>query len=188
MSCLVDTGTPSSWEKSATWGPDHSHDVSCHNSENGPQGTGNKQILELKINCTWNNQDDASQTTDDQFQDDCQSWLCCFCIYSPHLWKFLPPDCLGAGRSTFGQTPAHPSVPVPSIQNKANFPFHQPGLFNGIWVSSSQSPLLVTVWKITVIHGGTGSTEHSPEIKLPLHFCCYCFNSNDRQYLLLLLF
>ena len=35
----------------------------------------NKQILELKINCTLNNQDDAGQTTDNQFEDDCQSWL-----------------------------------------------------------------------------------------------------------------
>lgn len=35
-----------------------------------------KQLtLELKINHTWNNQDDASQTTDDQFQDDYWSWL-----------------------------------------------------------------------------------------------------------------
>ena len=35
---------------------------------------------ELKINCTKNNQDDAGQTIDDQFQDDCQSWLCGFCM------------------------------------------------------------------------------------------------------------
>ena len=28
--------------------------------------------MELKINCTWNNQDDAGQTTDDPFQDDCK--------------------------------------------------------------------------------------------------------------------
>ena len=29
---------------------------------------------------TENNQDDAGQTTDDQLQDDCQSWLRCFCM------------------------------------------------------------------------------------------------------------
>ena len=27
-----------------------------------------------------NNQDDVGQTTEDQFQDDCQSWLRCFCM------------------------------------------------------------------------------------------------------------
>ena len=55
-------------------------DRNCHNSENWPQGNRNRPTVELKINCTWNNQDDADQTTDDQFQDDCQSWLCRFCI------------------------------------------------------------------------------------------------------------
>ena len=39
--------------------------------------------MELKINCTENNQHDAAQTTNDQFQDDCQSWLCFFCMKSP---------------------------------------------------------------------------------------------------------
>ena len=27
-----------------------------------------------------NDQHDRGQTTDDQFEDDCQSWLCCFCM------------------------------------------------------------------------------------------------------------
>ena len=34
---------------------------------------------------------------------------------------------------------------VAVIQNKANFPFHQPGLFSDFWVASSQPSLLVTV-------------------------------------------
>ena len=40
----------------------------------------NKWTLELKVNCIDNNQDDTDQTSDDQFQDDCQSWLHCFCL------------------------------------------------------------------------------------------------------------
>ena len=33
----------------------------------------NKCTLGLKVNCIDNNQDDTDQTSDDQFQDDCQS-------------------------------------------------------------------------------------------------------------------
>ena len=53
------------------------------NSENWPQGNGNKLTMDLQINCPSNNQDDARQTTDDQIQDGCQSWLCCFCMWPP---------------------------------------------------------------------------------------------------------
>ena len=35
-----------------------------------------------------------------------------------------------------------PSCPPVSIWNKANFPFHQPGLFTGFWAVSSQTPHL----------------------------------------------
>ena len=44
----------------------------------------------------------------------------------------------------FGQAASHPHLHLPSIQNKANLPFHQLGLFTGFWVVSSQTPLLVT--------------------------------------------
>ena len=67
----------------------------------------------------------------------------------PPIYKTLATWLSWRGWSAFGQTPAHPPVPVPSIQDEAHFPFHQPGLFNGIWVASSPSPLSVTVWKIT---------------------------------------
>ena len=40
----------------------------------------NKCTLDLKVNCIDHNQDDTDQTSDDQFQDDCQSWLSCFCL------------------------------------------------------------------------------------------------------------
>ena len=48
----------------------------------------------------------------------------------------------------FGHMSAHPPLPlwVASIQNKVNFPFHQPGLFNGFWPASSQTPFSVTAW------------------------------------------
>lgn len=57
------------------WWPDCSHDISVYISDNWPQRNGNKLNMELKINCTQNNQNDMVLTTDDQFQNDCQSWL-----------------------------------------------------------------------------------------------------------------
>ena len=60
--------------------PNCTQDMSCHNPENWLQRNGNKLTLELEINCTWNNQDGTGQTTSDQFEDDCQSWLCSFCM------------------------------------------------------------------------------------------------------------
>ena len=58
--------------KLTTRWPDCGHDLNCHDSKNRPQENGNKLTLELKINCTWKNQDDAGLITDDQFQDDYQ--------------------------------------------------------------------------------------------------------------------
>ena len=49
--------------------------MSGHNSKNWPQGNENKPTLELKTNCTKNNQDDAGQTTDGQLPGDCQNRL-----------------------------------------------------------------------------------------------------------------
>ena len=49
-----------------------------HNSKNWPQRKGKTSTLRLKINCPQHNQEDADQATNDQFQDDCQTWLCCF--------------------------------------------------------------------------------------------------------------
>ena len=45
--------------------------LELHKSEGWPKRNGNKCTPELKINCTYNNQDDAGQTTNDQFEDDC---------------------------------------------------------------------------------------------------------------------
>ena len=55
LSCFADTETPTRWKKLTTWWPDSSCDINCsilHNSENWPQGNGNKPTPELKINCT----------------------------------------------------------------------------------------------------------------------------------------
>ena len=40
---LIDTETPTRWKTFSTWWPDYSHDISCHNSQNWPQGNGNKR-------------------------------------------------------------------------------------------------------------------------------------------------
>ena len=55
------------------------------------------------------------------------------------LLKALSPDCREE-ESAFGQEctlSLAPSLPVAGIQNKANFPFHQSGLFIGFWAESS---------------------------------------------------
>ena len=40
-------------------------------------------------------------------------------------------------------TPLHPTpTAVADIQNKANFSFHQPGLFIGFWAASSRTPII----------------------------------------------
>ena len=95
--------------------------------------TGNK--LQLKINCTESNQDDTIQTVDDQFQDDCQSWLCSlFVEYLPFLYKSSYPLIVSGRSQSLDRYPPHPTPPPPnptldaSILNKVNFPFYQPGL------------------------------------------------------------
>ena len=128
------------WKKLITWQPDCTHDLSCHNSENWPQRNGNKLTRKLKLNCTENNQDDASQTTDDQFQDDGQSWLCCFCTEPPPLSiKALAPlIASGWGSRPLDRLPFSQLRPlVAGIWNEANLLFHQPGLFTGFWAASS---------------------------------------------------
>ena len=87
---------------------------------------------------TENKQDD--KTTDDQFENDQQSslWRCCT-EPPPQAKKALLPACQRV-ESAFGQTSALPLSR--HIWNKANFPFHQSGLFIPFWVASSQTPHL----------------------------------------------
>ena len=98
----------------------------------------------LKVNCTQNNQDDARKTSDDQFEDDLE-----MTVLFLHVARTLPPNppalaikalnpCLwgrGVQSQSLDRCPPH-SPSVASIWNKANFPFHQPGLFIGFWVVS----------------------------------------------------
>ena len=120
-----------------------SSEISCHNPKNWPQ--------EMETNWSWNwrltvlNVGDAGQTTDDQFQDDCQNWSCYFCMEPPpSTYKSSFPLIVSVGQTTSGQASALPPLAA-SIQNKANFPFHQPGLFNSFWAVSSRILLLDTI-------------------------------------------
>ena len=64
------------------------------------------------------------------------------CSPLPLSIKFFPTDCqLGGCRRLDRHLPP---TPVAGIWNKANFPFHKPGLFIVFWVTSSQTQLLVT--------------------------------------------
>ena len=105
---------------------------------------GNKPTPELKTNCTWNDQDDTRQTTDDRSQDACQSWRCCFCLQPP------PSDCESScpngGRDRKGERGLPPpEVPARHLKHsKLSVPPTRPlyGLL------SSQTPLLVTKWSL----------------------------------------
>ena len=48
---------------------------------------------------------------------------------------------------SYRSSPHAPPLPCPAagIQNKVNFSFHQPCLYNGFWVVSNQTPLLVAI-------------------------------------------
>ena len=62
-------------------------------------------------------------------------------VSASSLWKLLSEDCVELGGSCF-LTGVHPTLQVACIQNKANFPFHQPCLFqfssvqwlSGVWL------------------------------------------------------
>ena len=62
------------------------------------------------------------------------------------LWKLLLTGC--SWEKWWGNRPLDRSLPstlVTDIQKKANFPCHQPCLFDVFWAASSQTPLLVTI-------------------------------------------
>ena len=90
----------------------------------------------------------------DQFQGDGQSWLCCFCMWPPpSAYKTSCPMIVRAGGSQPLDRRLPSPHPVANIQNKANFPFHQPCLFIGFWAVSRQTPLSVT---LTYVRGQNG--------------------------------
>ena len=142
MSWLLNTKIPTKWKKLTTWWPDCSRDISWYNSENWLQRHRNKLILELKINCTWNNQDDADQTT---------AWpiLRWVSELTVSVRNPLPSPIkdLAHWLSEVGSQPLDRSLPllphptlVAGLWNKANFPFHQHHHFIDFWAAISWIP------------------------------------------------
>ena len=100
----------------------------------------------------------------DQYQDDGQSWLCRFCMeLPPSVYESSCPLVVRGGESAFGQASALPPHTVADIQNKANFPFHQPGLFAGCWVACSWTPLSVTLASAPISSSSQGPLLPTPQ-------------------------
>ena len=75
-----------------------------------------------KINCTSNNQDDTGQTSNDQSEDDCQSWLVPFLPVAPFLSiKALAPLVAGEGVSAFGQMSTTLTTQLLASETKQTF-------------------------------------------------------------------
>ena len=166
-------------EKLTTRWPDCTQDMSCHSSENWPQSNGNKCIFELQSNCIWTNQDDAGQTTDDQFGVHFWRWLCCFCMEHPSSTlsiKALTPGLSGEGNWPLDrclQTTTHPHTSA-CIWNKANFPFHQLGL-----CIVSEHPdlqiLLVTIFPLLFLMRNYRHSNFGP-LYIMYNFFSRCFH------------
>ena len=127
--------------------------------------------VELKSNCSQNNQDDVGQTTSDPFQHDCQSWLCCFCMWPPpSVYKSSCPPIVGGGSGE--SRPLDRDLPSPaflaSLKNKANCPFHSlasliaferwaagPGIGNSISTWKQWQPQPPSPPGLTVVGGRT---------------------------------
>ena len=60
-----------------------------------------------------------------------------------------PPAVRGVSQPWDGRPPSCPAV---SIWNKANFPFHQPGLFIGLWAVRSWTPHLSATFRHPFSH------------------------------------
>ena len=120
--------------------------MSYHNSKNWPQRNGNKPTMEPKINCTQDNQDDAGQTTIDQFKTTVgaaaaiSAWPCPVYVPLDSPLKIL------AHWSSVGNWPSDMNPLLPpgaSLWNKAKFPFLQSSSSSiGFPVVSSQAPAL----------------------------------------------
>ena len=89
----------------------------------------------------------------DQFQDACQSWLCCFCMWPPlSAYKSSCPLIVSGGGGSWSldmKSASPPTAAMPTVahlQNKANFLFHQPRLLSiGFRAASSQTLLSATL-------------------------------------------
>ena len=142
----------------------------------------NRPTLELKINCPQNNQDDADQTTDDQFQDDCQSWLCCS-ARSPHPARAplkLPfkSSCPWSARGSwsFG-TWVHLLPRTAGFLNTTTFPFTQGILSTGLLSQEQLNPSSVTrcLWRNN--HSVAARAPHGVPAPSLSPSCLYTFLS-----------
>ena len=66
--------------------------------------------------------------------------------------KLLSTDCQGRGSQPLDRHLPSPNI-HPGIQNKANVPSHQPGLFIGFWAVSRRTPTPFTLWPSMVSLG-----------------------------------
>ena len=138
MSYLLDIKTPTRWNELTTQWPDCSHVISCHSYRNWPWRNGNKPALGLRINCTLNNEDDAGQITSFKMT------IRAACALSAHSSLPLSINTLAhwLSRVEGGGVSLWMGILLPtlvgSIQNKT-FLCHQPGLFIGLWETSSQT-------------------------------------------------
>ena len=121
--------------------------MSCHNSESWPQRNWNKWTLELKFNYTLKQ---PRWCWSDHWRP-IWRWLIEMTVLFLHvaflcppstppafcLWKLLSPWSPVEGELAVGQVSLTRPLPVASIWNKVNFPFHQPGLFIGFWAVGS---------------------------------------------------
>ena len=121
---------PHQVKKLTTWWPDCSHDISKHNSENWPQENGTNQpwnwrltvpktikmllVRSQMINFKMSVRADHAVST-------CSPNRLSTKALAHWLWR--------QGELAFRQDRSPHASPVVSIQSKANFPFHQPGLF-----------------------------------------------------------
>ena len=123
----------------STWWPDYSHDLSCHNSENWLQRNGNKLTLKLKINylkqSRWCLSDHWWLIS--RWPSELTGLSACCPLPQPIKAIAHWLGVMGGWRVSFLDNCLHSSL-VAGIQNKVNFPFHQPCLFIGFRAMSSQ--------------------------------------------------
>ena len=128
------------WKKLTTWWPDHTHHISCHNSQKKLQRTNGPWNWRLTIPKT------IKMTLVRPLMTDFKMTV--RADYAVSAWSPLPLSIkalapwLSEQGVTFRQESALPQLPlVAGIQNKANFPFHQPDFFIGCWVVNCWFPL-----------------------------------------------
>ena len=85
------------------------------------------EFTQTPMELTVLSQNEAGQTTNDQVQDVCQSWLCCVCMKSPpSVYKSsCPLVVMGWQGESQPLDRSLPPLPIAGIQNKANFPFEE---------------------------------------------------------------